>query len=271
VKLGVTLPQFTGDPHALLRSARRAAAAGLDSVWVFDHLWPLSGGKERPILECWSTLAWIAGALEEKVIIGTLVTRSSLRNPALLARMAATVADMAPGRVIVGIGSGDAASRPENEAFGIPYWEGEERHDQLFETAAAVRAHLAGRAPVWIGGRSRAIRRAAGRVADAWNGWGGTPERFARDAREVKGARLTWGGLAVLASTDTAAAEKAGKRNPAEYVIGGPARLAGHLAGIAAAGAEHAVITFPDAAASGPYELLGGEVRSKLDAARRSA
>ena len=101
--------------------AHRAREAGLDSVFVFDHLWPLTGGKERPIFESWTTLAHIA-AVTDTMDIGTLVTRSSLRHPAVLAKMAATVASIAPGRLIVAIGSGDEMSRPENEAYGIPYF-----------------------------------------------------------------------------------------------------------------------------------------------------
>ena len=57
--IGVSLPQFTEEPKRLLDGANRAEAAGLDSLWLFDHLWPL-GRKDRPILECWSTLAWLA-------------------------------------------------------------------------------------------------------------------------------------------------------------------------------------------------------------------
>lgn len=262
VKLGVTLPQFTDDPGKLLSSARRAQEAGLDSIWVFDHLWPLSGGKERPILECWTTLAWLAATIDD-ITIGTLVTRSSLRNPAVLARAAETVADIAPGRLIVAIGSGDAASRRENEAFGIPYWEGDDRHGQLIAAAEIVRDHLAGRAPVWLAGRSLSVRTAAGRVADGWNGWGGTPEEFARDAAIVEG-EVTWAGLVVLAEDDAAARRAAGGRDPSQYVIGGPQEVASHLDGMVAAGASHLIVTFPTAGVVGPYELLGGPVRARL-------
>ncbi len=44
VRIGVTLPQFTGDRDRFADGARRAEAAGLDSIWLFDHLWPLAGG-----------------------------------------------------------------------------------------------------------------------------------------------------------------------------------------------------------------------------------
>jgi alkanesulfonate monooxygenase SsuD/methylene tetrahydromethanopterin reductase-like flavin-dependent oxidoreductase (luciferase family) len=144
VLFGTTLPQFSGDIDAFKRAVDRVAELGFDSVWVFDHLWPLSGGKDRPILESWTSLAWLAEKTDLRV--GTLVTRSSLRNPAVLAHMASTVAAIAPARLTVAIGSGDEMSRDENEAFGIPYWEGEERIAQLASTVRVVRSHLEGSA-----------------------------------------------------------------------------------------------------------------------------
>jgi alkanesulfonate monooxygenase SsuD/methylene tetrahydromethanopterin reductase-like flavin-dependent oxidoreductase (luciferase family) len=139
VRLGVTLPQFTGDPSKLLDGARRAEDAGLDSVWLFDHLWPLTGGKSRSMFECWTSLAYIA-AVTKRVTVGTLVSRSSMRHPVLLAKMAATVHAIAPGRLVVGIGSGDEASRPENDSVGLPYYPGRERTDQLFLEAGGCRS-----------------------------------------------------------------------------------------------------------------------------------
>ena len=72
VKLGVTLPQFTDDPAVVVDGAHRAREAGLDSVFVFDHLWPLTGGKERPLFESWTTLAHVA-SVTDTMDIGTLV------------------------------------------------------------------------------------------------------------------------------------------------------------------------------------------------------
>lgn len=291
IKIGVTLPQFTDDAGVVVDGARRARDAGLDSVFVFDHLWPLSGGKERPILEAWTTLAHVAATTEE-ILVGSLVTRSSLRHPAVLAKMAATVGEIAPGRLIVGIGSGDEMSRPENEAFGLPYYSGDDRVQQMISTTDVVRRFLNDDAvslkddyaaledlppsptppppTVWIGGRSERVLAAAGRVADGWNGWGGTPEEFAHDAATVRAAapgrdiELSWGGLVVLAETDADAAAKLGSRNPKEYVVGGPDAVARHLGALIDGGAGHLVVTFPDAATPSNYERLGGRIRDLL-------
>lgn len=298
IKIGVTLPQFTDDAGVVVDGARRARDAGLDSVFVFDHLWPLSGGKERPVFEGWTTLAYVA-ALTEDIEVGTLVTRSSLRHPAVLGKMAATVGTIAPGRVIVAIGSGDEMSRPENEAFGIPFFSGDDRIGQMISTTDVVRRFLrddlvsmkddyvaldalpvsprpVSPTPpslppaVWIGGRSERILEAAGRVADGWNGWGGTPKEFARDGAAVRAAapdrdvELTWGGLVVLAESDDEAVARLGGRDPSEYVVGGPERVARHLAALIEAGATHLIATFPDPGAPSNYERLGGEVRRIL-------
>jgi alkanesulfonate monooxygenase SsuD/methylene tetrahydromethanopterin reductase-like flavin-dependent oxidoreductase (luciferase family) len=290
VKLGVTLPQFTGDVSLLADAVRRAEAAGLDSVWVFDHMWPL-GNKGRPFLEGWSTLAHVA-AQSEVIGIGTLVTRSSLRHPAVLAKMAATVGCMAPGRLVVAIGSGDEGSRAENESFGLPYYSGRARTDQLASTVEVVRSFLRGEIvrradefvtidgldpsprpdiapPVWVGGRSRAVLEFAGAVADGWNCWAASPERFATEAGIVRAAAgdrdvtLSWGGLFVVAGDDTAANAKLGDRNPADYIVGGPGRVAERVRALVDAGAGHVIATFPDAGVPGSYEVLG-EVRAAL-------
>jgi alkanesulfonate monooxygenase SsuD/methylene tetrahydromethanopterin reductase-like flavin-dependent oxidoreductase (luciferase family) len=273
MKIGVTLPVFTSDVGVVFDAARRAREAGLDSAWVYDHMWPLGGPKERTILECYSTLAYLAATTQD-ITIGTLVTRSTLRNPALLARMVATVGSIAPGRVIIGIGTGDAASRPENVAFGLPYIAGVERARQLEETVTTVRAHLHGDGSlpgpglssppqVWVGGRSAAVREVAGRVADGWNSWGASLETFVREADSVRRAaegravELTWAGSALIASDDAEARAKLGVRDPARYLVGGTETLRARLGALASAGCSHAILGFPDASRPGSYELLG--------------
>jgi alkanesulfonate monooxygenase SsuD/methylene tetrahydromethanopterin reductase-like flavin-dependent oxidoreductase (luciferase family) len=292
IRIGVSLPQFTADPDAFVSGIERARRAGLDSVWVFDHLWPLSGGKERPVVEAWTALSYLAAASAE-IEIGTLVTRSSLRHPALLAKMAATVGAIAPGRSIVAIGSGDLMSKPENDAFGIPYYGGPDRVSQLISAVRTVRAYLTGPAVtlhddfvglsdlpasprpsppprVWVGGRGEDLLRFAGEAADGWNAWGGTAETFARDAGTVaeaagdRAVELTWGGQVILGADEAAARRALGDRDPRRFLVGGPEEVAGRLRAIADAGARHLIVTFPNAADPEPYELLGGIVRPAL-------
>lgn len=295
VLLGVTLPQFSDDPELLVGGARRAEALELNSVWVFDHLWPLSGGKTRPIFEAWTAVAWLA-VETTSIGIGSLVTRSSLRHPTVLAKTVATVADSAPGRLTVGIGSGDELSRAENEAFGIPYRAEGDRIDQLSSTVQIVQAYLGGEAvthkdeyvaidglppspkpspkpSVWVAGRSDDALDIAGRFADGWNGWGGTPARYAQDALRVAefataagrdAVELTWGGLVILGEDDLQAHEKLGRRKPDDYVVGGPDTVARHLGAIVDAGARHLIVTFPDAGEEGVYEIFATKVKAAL-------
>jgi alkanesulfonate monooxygenase SsuD/methylene tetrahydromethanopterin reductase-like flavin-dependent oxidoreductase (luciferase family) len=289
--LGVTLPQFTDDPVRFVEGARRAEAAGLDSVWVFDHLWPL-GQKQRPLLEGWTALAHLAAATK-RISIGTLVTRSSLRHPALLAKMAATVAAMAGPRFVLAIGAGDRLSRFENVAFGLPYFSGDERVAELASTVEVTTSFLGSRTvqhrnglvdirnlptsprpnkppEVWVGGWNRQILELAGSRGDGWNGWGKTPDDFSRAARvvaEAAGGRpvtLTWGGQFLLAETEQRAGAKLGERDPSQFIVGAPATVAAELRRFVRAGASHLIAAFPDAGTPGTYELLATDVRDRL-------
>lgn len=294
-KLGVTLPQFTDDPSRIIEAARRAEELGFDSIWVFDHLWPLSGGKERPVFECWTTLAYLAAATE-RVTLGTLVTRSSLRHSALLAKMAATVASVAPGRLIVGIGSGDSLSKDENEAFGIPYFAEAERTDQLEESVAVLvesftrgTSSVSGdfteladmtlspappdRPLVWVAGRSGDATDLAGRLGDGWNGWSGSPERFAQDAQEVVAAasgrpvELTWGGIVRLHPSEPVPKNPpppTGAEKDAGVLTGDPQRVAERLGEFVEAGASHLVVTLAGGWHADDLERLA-EARDLMD------
>lgn len=295
LKLGITLPQFSGDVAQLLDAALEAEALGLDSLWAFDHLWPLSGGKERPILEGWTTLAWLASKTE-RIGIGTLVTRSSLRHPAVLAKMAATVACVAPGRLTVAVGSGDRLSREENEAFGLEYHEGEERADQLRSTVEVLHRSFSAPAvdqdddfvtlrnlplsprppqapPIWVAGRSTRVIEIAGDLADGWNAWQGSPARYARDLKRVReraGDRPlepSWGGILMLGRDDAEASERMAGRDPAGFLVGGPETVAAKLQPYVDAGARHLTLTLGGPWSVDGLRLFARDVRAALSGA----
>src|SRR5262249_31356485 len=73
--------------------------------------------EQRGTWECWSLLSALAVAVPG-VELGTLVLNMTLRNPALLAKMAETVDEISGGRVLLGVGAGDA--RYEHHTFGYP-------------------------------------------------------------------------------------------------------------------------------------------------------
>ncbi|HSL76411.1 MAG TPA: LLM class flavin-dependent oxidoreductase [Candidatus Limnocylindrales bacterium] len=127
MRIGVTVPLAQDDTaegrsptfDETLRFARHAEAAGLDSIWVFDHLLFRSEGEpDEGIREAWTTKAALA-ALVPRIELGSLVMCASFRNPALMAKMAATLDDLSGGRVILGLGSG--WHQPEYDAFGFPF------------------------------------------------------------------------------------------------------------------------------------------------------
>ena len=103
--------------YRLARSyALAAEAAGLDSVWVSDHLvMRFPGEPETGVHEAWTVLSALAEATS-RVELGTIVLCSSFRNPGLTAKMAATLDAISGGRLILGLGCG--WHDPEYEAFG---------------------------------------------------------------------------------------------------------------------------------------------------------
>ena len=91
---------------------------GLESAWVFDHMIPLSDPRTGPNLEGWTLLAGLAEATK-KVMLGTMVTGITYRNPALLLKEATTVDHISNGRALLGVGA--AWFEGEHEMFGFEY------------------------------------------------------------------------------------------------------------------------------------------------------
>ncbi|HYX11584.1 MAG TPA: LLM class flavin-dependent oxidoreductase, partial [Candidatus Acidoferrum sp.] len=139
--VGVALGSIGADARWWLESARRLDAAGYDGIWCWDHFMS-RGKKANPVLEQWTTLA-AAGAVTERIGIGTFVTNVMTRHPAVLARMAGTLQEISGGRLTVGLGAGGDAA--ENEAYGIPFPAIGQRVARLEEAVAVLRA-------LWTGG-----------------------------------------------------------------------------------------------------------------------
>jgi probable F420-dependent oxidoreductase len=176
----------------LLAIARHAEAVGFDALWVADHLGVLDdplrpGDGPMGTWECWSLLAALAAATT-RIGLGSLVSCTAFRNPALLAKMAVTVDEVSGGRLTLGLGAG---SQPEEfAAFGYPTDDAigrfEEavtiiggllrdgqidfvgRHAQARECELRPRGPRPAGPPILIGSRSPRMDRLAARHADGW-------------------------------------------------------------------------------------------------------
>ena len=117
--------------------ALRVEDAGLDSIWLYDHLlYRSEGAPTIGIWECWSILSALAETTH-RLEIGTLVLCNQFRNPAILAKMAHTIDEVSNGRLILGIGAG--WNKPEFDAFGIPF---DYRVDRFEEAVQIIRPLL---------------------------------------------------------------------------------------------------------------------------------
>jgi alkanesulfonate monooxygenase SsuD/methylene tetrahydromethanopterin reductase-like flavin-dependent oxidoreductase (luciferase family) len=275
-KVGIVLPiadEDDGKGVPSYTTVRKIALAaehgGLDSLWVFDHLlFRTADGQESGIHECWTILAAIAEATR-RVELGTIVLATAFRNPALQAKMAATLDEVSGGRLIFGIGSG--WYEPEFAAFGYPF---DHRVGRFEESLAVItglirtgRASLDGRwvraedaalipparpdLPILIAAKSPRMLELAARHADAWNlAWFGLPdERLARIRGELVDACVRVGRdpatLAITVGINVkfgAAAEPADAApQPPNWLSGTPAMIAAGLRVHADAGASHLI------------------------------
>ena len=187
MKVGITLPQFRPRSEPALTAARAAEAAGLDGVFVFDHVWAI-GNPERPARSAWPLLGALAGDTD-RIVLGTLVARVSLLPNAVLAHNIETLLRMlGPDRLVAGLGAGDHLSKAENEAVDVPF---PSAADRLADLSDACRRTRALGVTTWAGGLSDRVHRLAVEDADALNLWGVEPDRVAEASADVE---VTWGG-----------------------------------------------------------------------------
>jgi coenzyme F420-dependent glucose-6-phosphate dehydrogenase len=174
-------------PAELLGYAVTAEERGFDSVFVSDHLqpWRHDGGHAPAALPWLGALA----ARTERVVIGTSVLTPTFRyHPAVVAQAFATLGCLAPGRVILGVGSGESLNEVP---LGTVWPDGKERFARLKEAVTLIRrlwtedrvtfegtyyrtelATVYDRpeqpVPLYIGASGPAATRLAGRVADGF-------------------------------------------------------------------------------------------------------
>ena len=174
-----------------LEGCRYAESTGWDGIWYAAHFMPNEENVDQPIHEAWSILAAIAASVP-RVRIGPLVAGNTYRNPALTAKIAATVDHISGGRVVLGLGAGWQEN--EHEKYGFEFSTVKGRLDRLDEAVEIVTSLLSNnrtnyqgdhytildapldpkpvqtKIPLMIGGggRKRTLRTAAIH-ADEWN------------------------------------------------------------------------------------------------------
>ncbi len=135
--IGIQLPEierFVPWPE-YREMALAAEGAGFDSLWLGDHLlYDKPDGAKGP-WECWTLLAAIA-AVTERPLLGPLVSPTAFRSPALLAKMAGTVDEIAGGRLVLGLGSG--WNQREFDAFDFPFDKRVARFEEAFAVITAL-------------------------------------------------------------------------------------------------------------------------------------
>lgn len=125
-------------PRDLITYAAQAESVGLDSVFISDHFqpWRHSGGH-APF-----AMSWLAavGERTERIQLGTSVMTPTFRyNPAVVAQAFGTLGSLNPGRMVLGIGTGEALNEVAVGAAGAPWPEFKERFARLREAVSLMR------------------------------------------------------------------------------------------------------------------------------------
>lgn len=150
ITFGLTLPPDLS-PRLLFGLASLAEALGFERLWFPDHL--LNVGEDSPAADAWTAIAAVA-ARTKRIVLGTAVSDPHRHHPAVLAQRVATLDQLSRGRIILGLGSGEAMNL---DPFGISW---DRPFSRLKESVAVVRHLLDSREPLHFEGRFYQMRNA---------------------------------------------------------------------------------------------------------------
>lgn len=269
-----------------------------DSSWVADHFVPWAGWQdaETDSIECWTTTAFLAAAYP-KLTWGTIVLCQSYRNPALMAKMAAALSSLAPGRFVFGIGAG--WKEDEYRAYGYPFPRPAVRIQELEEAVIIAKqlwstdhVTFTGKhyqiqdailnpkpdpaPPILIGGSGeKLLLRVVAKHADWCNPGGGTREQYAHKLNILRGHceavgsdydRIvkTWSSECVAIAETEEEAQRIAKAWPfcqeGNGLIGTPDMIATEIQHWIDAGVTHFLLRFADFPRTNGVELFVREV-----------
>lgn len=288
--------QYMEDVSRLLNAVKGAYAG----AWFIDHL--QFGSSD--VLEGWTALAYLA-ALHPELHWGHAVLCQSFRNPALLAKMAATLQFLSRGRFVFGVGAG--WHEEEYLAYGYPFPPAGARVEQLDEALQIIKALWArGGAtfvgnhyqihdawceprpdpapPIMIGAFKPKMLRLAAKHADWWNVSSTGIADYRLYAQELERAcaevgrdpatvRRTWcGGCACAPSEREVASilERRPQIQPGEDFVGTPQQLVAQMQPFVELGVDYFILDcsgFPDLTTA---TTLANEVLPALNSERRA-
>jgi alkanesulfonate monooxygenase SsuD/methylene tetrahydromethanopterin reductase-like flavin-dependent oxidoreductase (luciferase family) len=288
VKFGVRVPDFPVDgtkgrafvdQKIELLSVLRGRFA---SAWVADHFVPWADFQDpsTDTYECWTTLCYLAGLFQD-FTLGSIVMSQSYRNPALVAKMGATLQALTDGRFVLGIGAG--WKKDEYLAYGYEFPSPAARIHQLEEAVQIIRqmwrqpkTTFHGRTyhavdaicepkpepmiPLLIGGGGKQLTlKVVAQYADWWNFPGGTLEHYRElldtlrghcetVGRDYASIVKTWGCETVAVAPTHEAALSMAQASPFysadSALVGTPDEVAAQLRGFVDVGVQHFILRF---------------------------
>ena len=269
-------PSPERDWEELENLAHYADSAQWHCLWYADHFVTNTGDRsivDGDVHECWSVIAAIT-AITSRLRIGSLVSPTTVRHPAVLANTAATIDRLGHGRLILGIGAGWQIN--EHFAYGIDLLEPRGRVDRFEEAIQIVRSLLRNERttfsgehfsivdapcqprpvqdplPILVGTGGPRMSRITASHADEWNTWGHVAEASTRlttmrtacesIGRDPSTLRTSAQALFFLVD-DPATAAKIAARAPADRsIIGDTHHIAAALSSYKDAGFDEIII-----------------------------
>lgn len=272
---GVNGPAFIEKIFSFIRETDEK----FSTVWVSDHLapWTQEVPRDADTLECWTTVCYLSGAFPNKKF-GTSVLSNSFRNPALLAKMVASLYGLSGGRYVLGIGAG--WREEEYIEYGIPFSSAAIRIKQLSEGVQIIKKlwtednvtfngeyfqvnnlschpHPTPTPPIMIGGGGEQLTlRVVAKYADWWNIGAGSLKLYkhklkilskhcSKVNRDFNEIRKTVEALICIRETKKEAKE-ASSINRRSHFVGTPEEAVHWLNGFVATGVDYFILRFLD-------------------------
>ncbi len=269
MKVGIVLRTTEGGPqgetptfHTITEMAQAAERAGLDSIWLPDHLLFRASSRGEVFWEVLTMLSALA-AITTRITLGTIVVSTSFRPPALVAKIADTLDAVSEGRLILGLGAG--WYQPEYEAFGYPFDHLASRFEEALRIIAPLlregHADFQGQyyqvrdcvlrprgpsrhgPPLMIAGRRPRMLQLAARYADAWNNaWHIEPTAMRAGYEEFKQACALVGRDSATVEVTLGTMVNLHSAGDTNAISGPPDAIARRLGSFAQEGVAHAIV-----------------------------